>query len=108
VRPVAAVEERACSDNSCSVSNDKARVCGLWDACPIVVVAQRPVDWRPANSTRCVSGGPSPHSLLQNLHLYVVAVAALTVTEIDVLPITVVALLASRSPPLSSVTNDNE
>jgi len=46
VRPVAAVEERSCSDNSCSVSNDKARVCGLWDACPIVVVAQRPVDWR--------------------------------------------------------------
>jgi len=32
-----------------AVSNDKARVCGLWDARPIVVVAQRPVDWRLAS-----------------------------------------------------------
>ena len=29
-------------DNSCGISNKKARVCGLWDAPPIVVV----VDWR--------------------------------------------------------------
>jgi len=44
------VDGRACSYG---VSNDKAGVCGLWDACPIVVVAQRPVDWRLASSTRC-------------------------------------------------------
>jgi len=37
------VDGRACSYG---VSNDKAGVCGLWDACPIVVVAQRPIDWR--------------------------------------------------------------
>jgi len=40
---------RHSGDNSCSVSNDKAQVCGLWDARPIVVVvvAQRPIpiDW---------------------------------------------------------------
>jgi len=46
---------RAMDGPACSygVSNDKASICGLWDACPIVVVAQRPVDWRLASSTCC-------------------------------------------------------
>ena len=61
-------------DNSCGISNKKARVCGLWDAPPIVVVD----DWRLAAdqlNTVCVCvcwhAGPTPHSLLQNLHLCV-------------------------------------
>ena len=41
----AAYDGRARRDNSSGVSNDEARVCGLWGACPVVVVAQRPVDW---------------------------------------------------------------
>ena len=98
MRPSApAVDGRACSravdpgipiprcrhsgDNSCGVSNDKARVCGLWDARPIVVVAQRPVDWRPASCATqhgvCVSVGPTPHGLLQNLHLCVLPAVSL-------------------------------
>jgi len=40
----AAYDGRARRDNSSGVSNDEARVCGLWGARPIVVVAQRPVD----------------------------------------------------------------
>jgi len=39
------------------VSNDKACVCRLWDASPIVVVAQRLVDWKPvADQLNTVSG----------------------------------------------------
>ena len=62
----AAVDVRACrhsSDNSCGVkttavvSNAKACVCGLWDAHPIVVVAQRLVDWKlVAGQLNTVSG----------------------------------------------------
>ena len=47
------VHVRHSSDNSCGFSNDKAHAYRLCGACPIVMVAQRPVDWRPANSTRC-------------------------------------------------------
>ena len=68
-------------DNGFDVSNDKAWICALWEY-PIVVVAQRPIDCRLAaghlcNSTRsvcvcvCWHAGPTPHSLLQNLHLCV-------------------------------------
>jgi len=48
---------RHSSDNRCGISNDNVRVCGLWDAHPIVVVAQWPVDWRLAGgqlNTVCV------------------------------------------------------
>ena len=68
---------RHSGDNSCGVSNDKARIRGLWDARPIVVVAQRPVDWRPASCATqhsvcvCWHAGLTPHSLLQNLLLCV-------------------------------------
>jgi len=50
----AAYDGRARRDNSSGVSNDEARVCGLCGACPIVVVAQRPVDWRPAGQLNTV------------------------------------------------------
>jgi len=68
---------RHSGDNSCGVSHDKARVCGLWDAHPIVVVAQRPINWRLASCATqhgvcvCWHGGPTPHGLLQNQHLCV-------------------------------------
>ena len=42
------------------VSNAKACVCGLWDAHPIVVVAQRLVDWKlVAGQLNTVSGTDS-------------------------------------------------
>ena len=60
---------RHSSDNCCSVSNDKARVCWLWDVPPIVLVAQWSVDWRLASCAEgvcvCCHAGPTPHSLLQ-------------------------------------------
>jgi len=74
---------RHSGDNSCGVSNDKARVCGLWDARSIVMVAQRPVDWRPASCAAqygvcvCWHAGPSPHSLLQNLQLCILPAVSL-------------------------------
>ena len=54
---------RHSGDNSHSVSNDKTRVCGLWDARPVVVMAQRAVDWRLAAgqlNTVCVCWHAGP------------------------------------------------
>jgi len=85
---------RHSSDNRCGISNDNVRVCGLWDAHPIVVVAQWPVDWRLAGgqlNTVCVCvcwhAGPNPHSLLQNLQLCVLPAVSLPASVLLLLQI---------------------
>ena len=57
---------RHSSDNSCSVSDDKARVCWLWDVPPIVLVAQWSVDWRLAS---CAEGVCVSAVMLAQLHI---------------------------------------
>ena len=102
VRPAApAVDGRACrcgvnpsiplcrhsGDNSCGLSNDKSRVCGLRDAhCASysrggTVTSQLEAGGRPAQHDVCVCvcwhAVPTPYSLLQNLHLCVLPAVSL-------------------------------